>query len=320
MLEFQKPETNEGSSPATGRAFSLILKKLLNEVLKSQFQHFLPRFYQRGWSTTVDCKPNRIWIYEKGKAPIHKAIKNNGGREDMYTVIERDGSLNPNKVENYLASVESKAGTVFPKIFDHKPLSPPEKWIVAQFVSVMFRRVPFIMDAFAPKHLAPMLPKMREQRREEIQALPDFARKDEIIRAIDQVYDQLEAHPNSATSLAIMYSGPQGTNIFSFPNWTFAYSTKSHFVTSDSPVVFNRRAGIGNFEDGHVIFPISNTLILWITQWPIYPNTYFEVLPDLVDAINMKIVRNAHQQIFSDSRSDKLQRLVDSNLGIHLRP
>lgn len=287
-------------------------------MAESQFQHHVPKFYLNGWQTSVNGLHKRVWVYEKGIKPRPSAIRRTGGRPNTYAVAQSDGSFDLKTVEEYLGSVESQAGIIFAKILKHKPLLPIEKTIMARFISIMFRRDPYTLDAFAPKHLTPMLPVMREKRRQELLNLQGLNRREEVIQILDQAYDLFEKHPNSATSLAILYSEPQGTRMFEELNWCFAYSNSCHFLTSDSPVVFNRRAGIGNFAHGHVIFPISKNLLIWMTRWPITQNIYFEVSKPLVETINRNIIRNAYKQVFSDCNKSNIEDCVNTQLSVGL--
>lgn len=250
--------------------------------------------------------------------PEHVAIKNNGGRTGMYSVIELDGKFDEVTVEKYIATVESKAGTLFPRLERQEAINLPQKIILAQFISLMFRRVPFIFDNFAPKHLPGMMPGMRQDSKERVIASEKIKNKRETIANIDRMFDLLEAHPNSVTSLAILNSEPAGSFMFGSLNVGFLYSDSVHFVTSDCPVVFDRTSGIGNFERGHVLFPITKNLIAWLTQWPIYPNSYWLASPDLVQWMNRRIVRNAYQEVFADQYSTELESLVNSQIALDL--
>src|SRR4051794_31721359 len=103
---------------------------------QSQFQHHIPKFYLRGWSTTVNGVPARVWVYEKGKEPRPSAIRRTGGRNNTYAVTRPDGSIDLNEVEEYLGRIESQAGKIFPTILRHNPLGVTEKKVLSTFLSV----------------------------------------------------------------------------------------------------------------------------------------------------------------------------------------
>src|SRR6476660_3602164 len=133
---------------------------------EGQFQHHVPRFYLRGWSCTVARLTKRIWLYCKGQEPKPAAIKKVGGRVNMYAVERSDGSIDLETVERYVADVESRAGKVIPKILNQEKISSSDKEALSHFISVMYRRGPYTMDAFAPESLAPMLPGLQAEMEE----------------------------------------------------------------------------------------------------------------------------------------------------------
>jgi hypothetical protein len=285
------------------------------ENAESQFQHHIPRFYLRGWSTIAGLKPKRIWIYEKGKSPRHAAVKETGGRENMYAVVKSDGTLDIETVEKYLARIESRAGKIFPKIFRHEPLLVIEKEILSIFISVMYRRDTYTVDAFAPQKLAPMIPVLHAEMRGQANLISDDSLRKKYLLAVDKAIQGAGQNISSLTAQAILNSERLGRAAFNRLNWCFIYTTKSKFLTSDSPVVFDRFGGIRNFEHGHVLFPVSSDILLWMTQWPIHPNLYAEVPDTIVDVLNKAIVRNAFNEVYSGFESEDIRDYVDQHLG-----
>jgi hypothetical protein len=285
------------------------------ESEKVQFQHHLPRFYLKGWATTVQSIPKRIWIYERGKSPRCSAIKTSAGRENMYSVVRSDGSLDIETVEKYLAKSESKAGTVFPRIFRRQILEFFEKHMLASFISIMARRDTYTFDAFAPANLPPLIPGFHKKMRDDAYRISDpKLRKnyiDEVRKAIERAGDNI----NSLTSQAILESEPLARYMSNEFNWSFLYSKTANFVTSDAPVVINRSKGIRSFSDGHVLFPISRNILLWMTRWPISDRLYFPVSDRVVSDLNVRLIKNAFREVYAITRSDEIQDLVDRFIG-----
>lgn len=278
----------------------------------SQFQHHVPRFYLGGWSTSVNGLHKRVWVYEQGKEPRAAAIKKTGGRDNTYAVITSDGSVDLKTVEEYLGRIESQTGKVFPQIFQRKSLSPLEKRIIAVFVSVFYRRDTYTFDKFVPEKLAPTLPALRD----EMLAYAEAAEVAEDVKAryrtaVHKAIELAGENIDSITSQSVLYSESFADAVFNKLNWCFLYSKEPRFVTSDCPVVFDRHRGIKDFARGHILFPISNQIVLWMTQWPILANCYVPISEDLVNNINARIIINAHQQVYASHRTPEIKVFVD---------
>jgi hypothetical protein len=285
---------------------------------KTQFQHHVPQFYLRGWQTSVANIPKRVWVYSRGQAPRNSAIRRVGGRENTYAVIKSDGTLDVESVEKYLAEVESRAGKVFPKILKHEPLSVSEKRVIATFVSVMYRRDIYTLDAFAPQKLAPMIPGLQMEMLEQAKLVasnPELHEK--YVVAVNKAIELAKENLSSITSQSILNSEPMGS-FFAKLNWAFMTTKTSEFVTSDTPIVFDRFRGIRAFATGQILLPISSSIILWMTQWPIASNIYFRITDGLVASINEKIIRNSFQEVYANVRSIYIQRTVDEQMGAGL--
>lgn len=287
--------------------------------MNSQFQHHVPRFYLGGWSTSVNGLHKRVWVYEKNKTPRPSAIRRTGGRDNTYAVVKSDGSVDLDTVEEYLKGVESRASQVFRKIIGHSPLNSRDKRTIAVFVSVFYRRDTYTFDNFVPEKLTSILPALRQEMYEQadaFEAIKDV--KGQYRKIVDKAIDLAGENLNSVASQSILYSEDFADAVFKKLNWCFLCNKKGSFVTSDCPVVFDRHRGIRNYANGHILFPISSKIVLWMTQWPILTNCYIPVSSDLVDKINARLVVNAHNQVFANYNDPNIKNFVDNYLSIAL--
>lgn len=286
---------------------------------QSQFQHHVPKFYLRGWSTTVNGVPQRVWVYEKGKEPRPSAIRRTGGRNNTYSLTRQDGSVDLKQVEEYLGRIESQAGKIFPKILQRELLTYNEKRIMSVFLSVMYRRDTYTLDAFAPEKLPAVMADVTAKMHAQIDAASVSDEVKERYRSeIDKVIEHYRNNPNEITSKAILEAEPYAEAVLQRLNWSFACSRSNRFVTSDSPIVFDRFRGINHPAGGHMIFPISSGILLWMTRWPIFLNSYFEISDDLARKMNARIIFNAHRQVYANFKSDEIKKFVDEFIAAGL--
>lgn len=209
----------------------------------------------------------RVWVYEKGTEPRPSAIRRTGGRDNTYALTRHDGTIDLNEVENYLGRIETQAGKVFPRILQRKVLTASEKRTMSVFLSVMYRRDTYTLDAFTPEKLPAMLVDVSAKMHAQVDAADVSAEaKERYHLETDRALEHYRNNPKSVTARAILEAEPFGESILQRLNWSFACSPSNSFVTSDSPVVFDRFRGLKDSAGGHIIFPISSGILLWMTR------------------------------------------------------
>jgi hypothetical protein len=234
----------------------------------------------------------------------------------MYAVLKSDGTVDLDSVENHIADVESRAGRVIRKILRKERINDADKEGFAHFLSVMYRRGPYTMDAFVPESLAPKIPdlhtEMVEQARQTFFDKPIYLER--ILSAVDKAIELASANLPSLTSQAILNSHNMG-KVFSSFHWGFFVSKTARFVTSDTPVVFNRFTGIRDPQNSSILFPISSAMVLWLNQWMPIPYSYAEIPDNLVEDLNKRIIWNAFGEVYADHLSDSIEEYVNFNIG-----
>ncbi len=282
-----------------------------------QFQHFVPDFYLSGWQITVDHKPKRIWVYEKGSVPRHAAIKNIGGEENFYAVKASDGTNDVETIERFLSRGESRAGTVFATIKNRKLLNEKDGRIFAEFLGVLLRRSPFyigrwkdLVNKFLPGVIDPLL--------EIAEEIEDKERRDRAIENIEKVAAERRADPESIAKASILEPSDI-TNFVEKMDWAFFTCPTSKFVTSDNPFVYSIGLGIGDFENGHIIMPISSEISFQARNSTKFDSGYYEINDEDASKINLRIIGHAHKQVFASERSEELQKIVQERIGTDLK-
>ncbi|HRI05054.1 MAG TPA: DUF4238 domain-containing protein [Pyrinomonadaceae bacterium] len=282
----------------------------------SQFQHHVPRFYLNGWSTSVNGLHKRVWVYEQNREPRPSAIRRTGGRVNTYAIHKADGSIDLSTVEDYLQVVESEASKVFKKISEQKPLTSREKRALAVFISAFYRRDTYTFDNFVPEKAVSILSGIQKNLHTQADAGEVSDEVKERRRAfVDDAIRAAGENLNSVAAQSIPFGEEFADQVFLRMNWCFLICEGGWFVTSDCPVVFNRHRGIKDYLHGHVLFPITSKIVLWMTQWPILPNCYVPVSGDFVDRLNARIIVNAHLQVYANFNAFDYKKFVDNHIS-----
>jgi hypothetical protein len=283
---------------------------------KKQFQHFVPNFYLSGWETTVDQKPRRVWVYEKDRKPYHAAIKNIGGEDNYYAIQKRDGSTDIETVERFLGGGESRAGKVFAKIKNAEALSERDCQHFAEFLAALVRRSPYsiekskgLVHQFLPQVINPLV--------ERANRIEDEARRDRALQDIAKVEANVMANPDSVAKAAILEPSDIANFVVKM-DWAFFHCRTAKFVTSDNPFVYSVGLGIGDFENGHVIIPISSEVSFQARNSTNFASGYFNITENEASKINERIVGHAHRQVFACDESVELEKIVQTKFGVDL--
>lgn len=283
----------------------------------NQFHHHVPKFYLRGWRVDVGSLKKRIWVYRNDSEPKPSSIRRVGGRSGMYNVHKWDGSVDSKTVELFTGTIESKAGIVFPKIFNHEALTSKDRAAVAELMSLAYRRDPYTFDRFIPEKLAPMIPNFRDELRREVEAL-DFpeSSKAKVLEEIDASTDTSSDRLNSLAALSVMSTERMAKFFASkIMRWAFVISEDGKFLTSDCPFVFDRVHGMRYDVFSDFLFPISKHIVLWVNRWMPASGSYTVVPRRVVDQLNLKIIRNSFEEVYANFSSTDIQKLVNREIG-----
>ena len=115
-------------------------------------QHFLPRFYLKGFASESDT--SHIWEYQRGRAyvpgknnrdkynPVFISLRKAGAAIGEYAYPWPDGTVDFNSYEDALEQLEKPANTVFDKIRNLERIDSSDRDIFAAYMATMTRRVP----------------------------------------------------------------------------------------------------------------------------------------------------------------------------------
>lgn len=267
--------------------------------------HYVPKMYLKGWKTVHNKRQGQICVYKKGQKTEFKSIRRQvGGREDYYT----------KEAEEWLdREIESKTEPVLSKMIQETALTSAEKIQLSRFMFVLWFRVPFSIEGLyrdiREKVTLPATIRDMETLRD---SLKDLNLPDEVFNL--EKFKTPE-HNKEIYSLLLMRNKYRQHMAFAQMHWRlFKAPPKKEFVTSDNPVFFDRRIGLGN-PNSYFIFPISKNLLLEGRLTRI-PGKYYEPIDaEKTDQLNLEVIRNCDQEVYASVNDAGIAQSVDECAG-----
>lgn len=279
----------------------------------SQFHHYVPQFYLRAWSTTIRKRQNQLWIYERGSAePFAGSVQKTAGEENAYA-IHRGGVIDSTAVETILSKMESNWARVIQKVRRRERVVSDDRRVLSEFLAMMMRRVKYTQDkaeAFS-KEMLPLIVKELNRQASEIKL---DSKREIALRNIGKVADEAARQSRSIGAMTLL-EPPRIADHIEEMDWGFMIDPTASLLTSDTPFVFDRSLGIGDFTNGHIIFPVAPDLWIHAMNWSRFKNQYIEMSEAICQNMNLRIIVSANQQVYSNRHSLEIQRLVNWGLG-----
>lgn len=122
----------------------------------------------------------------------------------------------------------------------------------AEFLAALVRRSPFTgakAKEMVPRLLAPIIDPLLERAK----AIANKERRSRAIANVNKVAADVMAFPQRVMSAAISQESDIPRFIEAM-DWAFFYNRTVKFIASDNPFVYSISLGIGNPENGHIIF------------------------------------------------------------------
>ena len=281
-------------------------------------QHVTPQYYLLGFT---ECPgSNLIWRYEKGsQCVLETGAKHVGWIRDYYARENADGTIDYDSHEHYLESkIESPANLVIARIRRREAITPEQKVIMAQYVSVMLRRVPHHRERqtkeFAPK-VAQSLSGSLDQ------WLAGMLEKDPSLQdRLEAVRDEMKGHlaefgTHPPSKLLLPFANDRIAGVIAAMRWCFLtcdYPDMA-FATSDNPVFYFEHTGIGRPERpwGEFTLPLSSQVALWATWRTDIVDGYLPAPRQAVKEITRRSVSTATRYVYYQGKADWLLRMVN---------
>jgi hypothetical protein len=255
--------------------------------------HYVPQYYLKGFT---ESNEDLLWAFEKGTgSKFNTQIKNMGNVTKFYSY----------EVEQYMANtIEGPANIVLDKIRKRHKINEDDKKIFAEYMAVMWKRVPR-----GRERLKEIAPSSAQKLSEELNRNLDILTSKEPTKAglierrrreIKEILDKYAEDPSKEIWLTNI--PPERTPRFVAAirgmKWTFlTFDEKPAFLTCDNPVFYFTGIGIGK-PQSEITFPISNNITLWATWRDDLPQDYILTTTQTVREINRRTAHNASRYIF----------------------
>jgi len=293
---------------------------------KVRQSHIIPDFYLRKFSSR-----GKLYVYTKGQ-PVRSVNVKPGGRvkecrERDYFEYPVDKDWTENKVENWLASIEDKASSIYPAIEDNKQLSSGDAEIWATFVASLFLRTQKVRLQLAPAALNKIRPVY------EYEDIRDYQYRmfkqgrlipyERLKEARDKVWDEMATNPAFGHLISLNHSTPTIAQSILKKAWTVCEACEgSHFITSDAPVITLKVLGDNRAFSGYGFGQIDVAIFVPISPTRVFiagpANILWHKLQDTnnVALVNKAIANFAHKYVYSDSNLRETQELIEQELGL----
>lgn len=255
--------------------------------------HYLPQYYLKGFSETVD---NMLWAYEKGSGKkFNTQIKSLANINDFYS----------HETEQYLANdIEGPANEVLDKIRGRHLINDDDKNTFAKYMAVMWKRVPRgkeDLKKMAPRIADGIAKKLSSDLDNAIAKNPQNAEFIEKRRKeIDDIVSTYAVNPPKDIWLKNIppERTPRIVEALNAMTWTFwEFNQSPVFLTCDNPLFYFTSMGVGR-PDSELSFPISSHIILWATWRTDLPRNFIKASSQIVKEFNRRTVDNAGRYIF----------------------
>lgn len=300
--------------------------------------HFVPKLYLRGFTDTE--MPSMLWVYERGREyepgmgkltsnPYRRSISSAGAEMDHYAYRRNDGKIDYETYENALEKEEKAANKLIEKIRGFKPLNEEEKLVFAQYMTMMYKRV--------PRRNTDVHPLWLETIEEETQVWAEEFNKarrihqnegnTEALQNLDKLQIYVQARLNSYREgipddmrLDSMLKGMQTTQraVVSMRWQYFQAPIGDSFVTSDSPMFRFDSLGLQD-PQSEFTFPISSSLAVVGSWYLDMPESIRHVTSEVVREINRRTCSSAFKYVYGRDAQKQIYDLMheaDSQLSI----
>jgi len=272
--------------------------------------HYIPQYYLSGFTNSTGT----ICVYEKGSRRVFCAGTKRVASETGYYSDE---------TEQYLANaVEGPANRVIKRIRERQTVSTRGKVDLAKYMVVMLKRVPRgkeRTEAKSPEVMGGVLKNWDNELTNLLSQYPDREQIEKRRKEAKQLREKIEADPDFKSDLVRDTwlktlppdKTPKTLEALTLMTWRFlAFDRGPVFLTSDNPVFFFTKIGIGN-ERSEVTFPISSNVVLWATWGQDFEEGYYRAKESQIHQINRRTVSIATRYVFHSYEADWVIKLVN---------
>jgi Protein of unknown function (DUF4238) len=265
--------------------------------------HELPQYYLRDF-----CSPENlgnIWVFERNKP--FKPEKRRGQYTPNLLGIRKQAGLHPKgygEYESDLQKMENIADEAIRKVRASEPIGVSEKEIIARYIGLTWRRLAIRENALRPfleRRIREM--KLRDVARQ-LANHGRFGSAHEMLRVSGLI--ESDTGKTDLVRKTILMSHEKVHALIMGRPWRFINAAVDHyFVTSDSPVVFDRSLGL---QKSSLLFPIGRSVMLLISQAASSDLLYEVATPEETRKLNAVVIIQAHEKIYSPNPDEWIHK------------
>lgn len=292
-------------------------------------QHFIPRLHLQHF---VGMEPNgQVWTYESLTGNVRSAVPEETAVEThFYSIEEPDGTMNT-RIEDFLASVESKAAPVYESLLHNEmPTDPQKRADFADFLAFMYVRTPAMRrmsGEMYSRHIQIMcyaygsnknaFNALNKRVEEEGGRVLTAEEKERLRNQFLDPSGYLIEVPKQNT-FPILAAAEKLAPIIFRMKWSVLRPSHGFFITTDNPLVREvnpqtRHAiyGDGGFlnKTAEVIFPLSSQRLM-LMSWDVNAPDFGVVGRDYVDRVNRGLAAHSDRYIYAHINHKHLKELA----------
>jgi hypothetical protein len=220
--------------------------------------HYVPKYYLKGFSKD---EGKTIWVYDKQESrKFSTQVKNVATETRFYTP----------RIEEYLANdIERQANKVLRKIRGRNKITVDDKKILSEYMVVMMKRVPQSQERIK-NHMPSSVKKITQEYDDMFRMAASMQPEKAALLEKNRGKIQKYIEKYSKEQIKEIWLGnipaemsPHIVKAISSLTWIFlTFDKHPAFLTSDNPIFYFTKIGIGN-PKSEIIFPISSHVALW---------------------------------------------------------
>jgi hypothetical protein len=279
-------------------------------MAKYKRQHFVPQWYQKGFSPDFDTKDPHIWVYDITSRTLNSSFINETAQHD-YT-YGKDGTF-----EVFLKPIESQTSTAITHLKKQniRGLAPATRENILKFLILQCERTfssKIITGNFNRKYLEEVLKPKLKHNYENLSDYIDFLTPDE------NLFPYMIKMALNSTSIISDLTPIVVKNITEIP-----------FISSDNPVVKNNSFNFNKMIEQYysapglqLICPLSDKSCLFLIHAELYkniPNYPLKIETDKesdVNDLNKLQFLNCYQQILGCDNIEYLKNVHASAIDL----
>jgi len=255
--------------------------------------HYVPRLYLRGFADAAE----RLWAFDRAERRHFFSTIDNVGQESKFY---------PDDLERIFCSeVESPAAPVFHAIRKREEIYFDDKEVLAKYLAAQLKRVPAgkklyhaVFPAVAKEILSGVSSRI-DILVEEDPALEGIGRRRKA--KVDELLDRASSEPPNeiwCDTIRPEYLETIAGAIRTM-SWRFFYIRGAgQFLTSDNPVFFFSRLGLGG-ENSELSFPIAHDIVMCADRRSESDLRYFEASSQLAKEVNRRTISVASRYVYA---------------------